>query len=286
MALWKVVLTPEEMTQVLDTDNSKPMRFQKPHRFVYGNGPKVMLAFHGIGQDHRCFLPLIEVLKDQYTFYLFDLPFHGQSPALTSEKLTLNDWKAFLEDFLSANKIEKFSIMGFSMGGKFALAILQLFPQRIESCWLLAPDGITESPWYRLATRFWLSKNLFRFFVSNVNHFKKLSNILVSIGLIEKSAVKFAETTLSTPAQRERVYRSWIGFSLIRADMKLVARFVKENNIDLKIFLGKYDALLPAHYVHPLTKRLLNVKPIILKTGHHRLIEKTAEWFQQNSASL
>jgi pimeloyl-ACP methyl ester carboxylesterase len=271
------------MTQVLDTEanpSSKPIRFLKPYRFVYGNGPKVMLAFHGIGQDHRCFLPLVEVLKNQYTFYLFDLPFHGQSPALDAEKLTMEEWQIFIEDLFKEKNIQKFSVMGFSMGGKFALTTLQLFSERIESCWLLAPDGITESPWYRLATRFWLSKNLFRFFVMNVSRFKKLANLLVKIKLVEKSAVKFAETTLSTPEQRERVYRSWIGFSLIRADIKLVARLVKKNEIDLKIFLGKYDALLPAHYVLPLTKQLPELKPIVLKTGHHRLIEKVAEWFR------
>lgn len=282
----KAALTPVAMIPVSDIDNSKPYRFWKPVRFVYGNGPKVILAFHGIGQDHRCFLPLVEVLKDQYTFYLFDLPFHGQSPPLTSEKLTLEEWKAFLENFLSANKIEKFSIMGFSMGGKFALATLQLFPARIDSCWLLAPDGITESPWYRLATRFWLSKKVFRFFVSNVTRFKKLAEGLVSLGLVEKSAVKFAETTLATSEQRKRVYRSWVGFSLIRANMKLIAQYVKENGIDLTIFLGKHDALLPAYYVTPLTKHLPDLKPIVLKTGHHRLIEKVAEWFKLNSDSF
>lgn len=247
-----------------------------------GKGPKVMLAFHGIGQDHRCFMPLVEELKNQYTFYLVDLPFHGQSPALAVEKLTMAAWKTWIEEFLAENNIQNFSITGFSMGGKFALATLQLFPKRIESCWLLAPDGITESPWYGLATRFWLSKNLFRFFVSNVSRFKKLAELLVKLGLVEKSAVKFAETTLSTSEQRERVYRSWIGFSLIRADMKVVARLVSENKIDVKIFLGKHDALLPAHYVLPLTKQLPELKPIFLKTGHHRLIEKVAEWFRHN----
>ena len=251
-----------------------------------GHGPKSILAFHGIGQDHRCFLPLVEVLKNQYTFYLVDLPFHGQSPALAAEKLKIEEWKAFLGEFLSENKIQKFSMAGFSMGGKFALTTLQLFPNRIESCWLLAPDGITESPWYRLATRFWLSKKIFRFFVSNVSSFKKLAELLVSIGLVEKSAVKFAKTTLSTSEQRERVYRSWIGFSLIRADIKLVAQLVKENKIDLKIFLGKYDALLPVRYVLPLTKQLPELRPVILKTGHHRLIEKVAEWFRKNPVHI
>ena len=238
------------------------------------------MAFHGIGQDHRCFMPLVEALSDRYTFHLFDLPFHGQSPALLTEKLTMDEWKAIIAAFLVENNIQKFSVTGFSMGGKFALATLQLFPERTEACWLMAPDGITESPWYRLATRFWVSKNLFRFFVSNGSRFKKLAELLVKMGLVEKSAVKFAETTLSTSEQRERVYRSWIGFSLIRADMKVVARLVRENKIDVKIFLGKHDALLPVHYVLPLTKQLPELKPIILKTGHHRVIEKAAEWFR------
>ncbi|MEZ4900936.1 MAG: alpha/beta fold hydrolase [Spirosomataceae bacterium] len=210
-----------------------------------------MLAFHGIGQDYRCFLSLVEVLKEQYTFYLFDLPFHGQSPPLPNERLTLDNWCCFLEMFFVKNNIEKCSIMGFSMGGKFALATLQLFSTRIESCWLIAPDGITESPWYRLATRFWLGKNLFRFFVSNVAYFKKLGNMLVKMGLVSKSAVKFAETTLTTSIQRQRTYRSWIGFSPIRADMKSVARIVQENDIDLKIFWeSSMPYCLSIMYIH------------------------------------
>jgi pimeloyl-ACP methyl ester carboxylesterase len=265
------------MTQALDTDLNahKVLNLMS---VTSGHGTKAMLAFHGIGQDHRCFMPLVEVLKDQYTFYLFDLPFHGQSPPLASEKLSMSDWAAIVEQFLREKCLSDFSVMGFSMGGKFALATLQLFGPRVQSCWLLAPDGITESPWYWLATRFWLSKKLFHFFISNVARFHQLAKPLVAVGLVAKSAVKFAEATLSTPAQRERVYRSWIGFSSIRADMKKIAQIVEQNKTDVRLFLGKYDALLPLHYADPLAKRLPNFKPIVLKTGHHRLIEKVAEW--------
>lgn len=251
------------------------------HFQTIGHGPKPLLAFHGIGQDHRCFLPLVNVLEEQYTCYLFDLPFHGNSPAMDTEKLSMAEWKALISAFLETHQLQIFSVAGFSMGGKFALATVQLFPNQIESCWLLGPDGITESPWYRLATRFWMTKKLFKFFVSNVGNFKKLAYPLIKLGLVEKSAVKFAQSTLSTAAQRERVYRSWVGFSTIRPDIKLVARLVKENKIDLKVFLGQHDSLLPAHYVLPLTKQLPELKPVILKTGHHRLIEKVAEWFRQ-----
>lgn len=245
--------------------------------FKVGNGPKVMLGFHGIGQDHTALIPLTTSLKD-YTFYLFDLPFHGQSPQLTTEKLHVKTWQIFLQHFLSEHQIYAFSVVGFSMGGKFALVTLQLFPQQIESCWLLAPDGVTESPWYTLATRLWITKRVFKIFVMNVNYFKTLAHWLVWVGLVNKSAVKFAQSTLSTHTQRERVYRSWVGFSPIRADMPQVASAVKRYSIELTIFLGQFDALLPARYMYPLTKRLGYIRPIVLKTGHHRLIEKVAEW--------
>lgn len=278
----KEVLTLVEMIRALDTDLNLD-KVPNLIKVTLGQGSKTILAFHGIGQDHRCFMPLVEVLKGQYTFHLFDLPFHGQSPPLATEKLSMGEWQGFLSDFLTENHIDKFSVLGFSMGGKFALATLQLFPNRIESCWLLAPDGITESPWYRLATQFWLGKALFRFFVSNINHFKKLSKPLIKWGLVQKSAVKFAEATLATSTQRERIYRSWLGFSLIRPNMKKVAEITSQNKVEVKIFLGEYDTLLPAHYVFPLTKRLPSLQPIILKIGHHRLIEKVAEWVQNNS---
>lgn len=272
------------MIRASDTNHSKPhskpYRFSKPVRFVHGHGPKVMFAFHGIGQDHRCFLPLVEVLKEQYTFYLFDLPFHGQSPALTDEKLSMEAWKAYIDQVLAEQGIERFSVMGFSMGGKFALATLQLLAPQIESCWLLAPDGITESPWYRLATRFWVTKKLFSFFVHNLSSFKTLADVLIKVGVVNKSAVKFAESTLATPAQRERVYRSWIGFSTIRPDCTLIAELVKKYDVDVRIFLGKYDALLPQKYILPLTKRLPSIPVVVLSTGHHRLVDKVAEWWK------
>jgi pimeloyl-ACP methyl ester carboxylesterase len=245
-----------------------------------GHGPKMILGFHGIGQDAQALMPLTSALPN-YTFFLFDLPFHGRSPALSTEKLSVEDWKGFLEVFLAQNQIHVFGVMGFSMGGKFALATLQLFPQQVKSCWLFAPDGVTESPWYTLATRFWFTKWAFRTFVMNVNHFKKLAIFLVWVGLVNKSAVKFAQSTLATPVQRERVYKSWVGFSSIRADIPKVADIVRHYSVDLKIFLGQFDALLPLHYMNPLTKRLPSVKPIVLKTGHHRLIEKAAEWLKK-----
>src|SRR5687767_8509330 len=104
------------------------------HYRKLGNGPKVLLAFHGFGQDISFFSPVAEALVNEFTIYAFDLFFHGKS-WLEKEHAPLS--KALLADlmqrFLAKEKVEKFSVTGFSMGGKFALSVLESFPEKVHS---------------------------------------------------------------------------------------------------------------------------------------------------------
>src|SRR5690242_12625904 len=84
-----------------------------------GNGRKTLLLFHGFGQDHATFNPLMEQLKDEYTFYSFDLYFHGKSNWTNGEvPLEKHEWKNIINAFLKENSIEEFALLGFSLGGK------------------------------------------------------------------------------------------------------------------------------------------------------------------------
>lgn len=244
---------------------------------IYGDGLIPMLAFHGIGQDHRCWETLSQSIGNQYTIYAFDLYFHGQSPSLNAESLSKPDWKLFLENFLEQHQINQCAVVGFSMGGKFALCTYEAIPERVIDLWLLAPDGITVSPWYKLATGWWLTKSVFGWYMKNYDSFRKFSNLMVRFGMISKSSVKFAQSTLATPEQRQRVFRSWVGFRLLNPDIKQLSQTANCLKTNIRIYLGEYDALLPLHYVDPLHKHLNNCELNILKTGHHRLVEKVAE---------
>lgn len=244
-----------------------------------------MLCFHGIGQDHTCFHKIYQVLENQCTFYGIDLFYHGNSPAIGGGKPTPDDrlskahWKELLEELLKREQIEQFSVMGFSMGGKFAFATLEAFPDRIEELLLLAPDGPTESPWYRLATRFVLTRRIFRWYILNTQRFKQLAHFLERLSLVNKSTIRFAQSTLATPQQQLRVYHAWLGFSPLKFDMKEVSQLLNQHQVSVKIFLGSFDALLPAHYMNPLLKQLHRFELVMLKTGHNKLVDKTAEWF-------
>ncbi|MEQ1588528.1 MAG: alpha/beta hydrolase, partial [Cyclobacteriaceae bacterium] len=97
-----------------------------------GHGEKSLLLFHGFGQHHKIFETLTEALSPHYTLYAFDLFFHGQSKWEDETPLEKKMWREIMLQFLTENKIERFSVLGFSLGGKFTLATLELFPDRIE----------------------------------------------------------------------------------------------------------------------------------------------------------
>lgn len=246
------------------------------HLTRFGNGSRALLAFHGIGQDGSCFASFAESsISTDYTIYAIDLPFHGQTTWLfdVTQPITKTNWKTLIASILRKNNIERFSVAGFSMGGKFALVTAELFADRMDELWLLAPDGITVSPWYRLATHTVAGRWLYRLFVVRVRLLTRMGKSLVRLGLIDRSLLRFAESTLSTREQRLRVYRSWVTFRHINPALTALTDSLNRHNIKTRIFLGAFDRVLPARYILPLTDRLHHYELTVLKTGHNRLVD-------------
>lgn len=247
-----------------------------------GNGPAVLLAFHGIGQDHTCFAPFGASLAERFTIYSLDLFYHGQSSGLfgdtyiDNEVLTKTYWKQLVTAFLDQHRISRFSVAGFSMGGKFALATAELFADQLDEVWLLAPDGITPSPWYQVATATRVGRSVFRYFLDHLSAFRSVGHFLVKAGIVDRSALRFAENTLATPEQRARVYRSWQCFRALGVAIDAWAELMNHKSVRVRIFLGYFDRILPRNYVSPLTKRLYAYELRVYKTGHNRLVEKVA----------
>ncbi len=246
------------------------------HLTRFGSGPRALLAFHGIGQDGSCFVSFAESsISTDYTVYAVHLPFHGQTgwPFDATLPITKADWKTLIGRILQDNNIERFTVAGFSMGGKFALVTAELFPDRVDELWLLAPDGITVSPWYWLATHTAAGRWLYRLFVVRIRLLTRVGKPLVRLGLIDRSLLRFAESTLATREQRLRVYRSWVTFRHINPALNALTESLNRHNIKTRIFLGAFDRVLPARYVLPLTDRLHRYELTLLKTGHNRLVE-------------
>ncbi|MBC7406776.1 MAG: alpha/beta fold hydrolase [Arcicella sp.] len=253
------------------------------HYQKIGKSDKILLAFHGMGQDFSCFQKFAQTFDNQYTTYLFDLPFHGKS-RLNETTITKEVWKEYIDKFLQENQIQKFSIISFSMGGRFALATIEAFSQKIENIYLLAPDGVTKNLFYAGATRFNFTRNIFIKMLENNHKFHGFADFLVRMGIVHESVLKFAKIMVDTPVKYEQLYKSWIGFRYLKFDIKKIAQLINNQGIIVKVFIGKHDKLLTINHVFPLTKRLKNAELIILEATHGRLVEKMTNYLADNLA--
>mgnify|MGYP000423047586 CR=1 FL=1 len=241
-----------------------------------GQGEKVLLLFHGFGQYKQIFNELTSELQSHYTFYSFDLFFHGTSEWNHGEQaLEKETWRAIMQQFLSENKIEKFSLLGFSLGGKFALATLELFPEKVERIFLLAPDGIKTNRWYSLATYPLLLRRLFKSMILKPNRLHKIAGALQKLNLVDKGLLRFAESQMDTQAKRERVYYSWVVFRHLKFDMRTISHLINNNSIKLTLIVGRYDKIITVKNMDRLLRYVKNHQLEILETGHNGTIPKS-----------
>jgi pimeloyl-ACP methyl ester carboxylesterase len=249
------------------------------HYHKLGSGPRILLAFHGIGQDGLgCFQPVEDTLGKYYTIFAFDLFFHGESADAEVSVISKELWKALINDFLTENKITNFDIAGFSMGGRFALATLEALPKHIENVFLIAPDGISENPLYTIATRNSFGRTLFRQVMQNPGLFFRIIQLLKKTNIVNSSLVRFTGQVLNTTQKRERIFRSWTAFRDLRFDIPQIAQLTKTNHIRIFLFTGQFDKILNRLTVNRLGKLLPTNQNVHLKSGHSQLVAQSGAW--------
>lgn len=241
---------------------------------VLGNGPATILAFHGFGQDGGVFESWQQNVETRFTIYAFDLFYHGKSSPIDGELLTKTVWQSLITAFLEAQQINFFSLVGFSLGGRFALVTAEQFISQIQQLVLIAPDGITHTLWYQLATSTPMGRQLFRFVLRHLSALNQLGHALINVGLLHRTVMRFAEVSLATPEQRRLVDQSWTAFRLIKADINYLASLLTHSTVRIRFFTGYFDQIVPGHYIYPLTRQLHSYELTVLKAGHNRLIEQ------------
>lgn len=246
-----------------------------------GSGNDVLLCFHGFGQDHAAFNHVSPLLDSQYTWYSFDLFFHGNSSWKKGNKpITKQNWEQIITAFLTQEKINRFSLLGYSLGSRFLLVTFESFPDRTNSILLIAPAGITEDSFYRLATSTAIMRTIFRVMVKHGKWFFTLSKIINAAGLLNSRTVRFAESQMKTEEKRNQVYYSWVVFRKLNVGCHTLANLLNRHRPKLAIMIGSQDTVIPQHKITPLTRKLSI--PFMLELAdaqHHQLLKK--EWISK-----
>lgn len=252
---------------------------------ILGNGTEPLLAFHGIGQTGPgCFGSFGRELGSRFTIYAFDLPFHGKSAPFFQadrwnhgdEPVSKAEWEVFISSFLTQRGISRFSVAGFSLGGRFALATLDLFFDRIENAYLVAPDGITDQPLYRLATTSGATRNIFFSVMKRRRMLQKFAGLLQKLGLMHISYTRVLNRLTPSDEHAMLVFRSWVNFRELKASPQFYRKDPSEFKDKVFLFLGKYDHLVTARTIKPLLSRLGRDQVIELNAGHTTSVDAAA----------
>jgi pimeloyl-ACP methyl ester carboxylesterase len=243
------------------------------HFHKSGNGKYVLLGFHGFGQDRRAFERLEH--NEHYTLFLFDIFFHGKSEWRNGEEpLEKSFWNELMTELFTKYKIDRFSLLGFSMGGKFVLATLEAFPHKIDSVFLLAPDGIKTSLWYSLATYPFIVRKFFKSMITRPGRFEQLARLTSKIGFIDNSMLRFVELQMNTEVKRKQVYLSWVVFRHLKFNMNRIANIINTNNIQLTIVIGQYDKIIRVRDMNRLLKKVRHYSLHTPQTGHTGILSR------------
>jgi pimeloyl-ACP methyl ester carboxylesterase len=126
--------------QIIDVDGLKI--------YYKETGPQAapaLLLLHGFGSSLQAWDDWSVKLAQKYRVIRLDLPGFGLTGASPANDYSEEKDLAFLTHFADKLSLEKFSVIGHSMGGKMAWSLAASQPERVQALVLMAPDGFPET---------------------------------------------------------------------------------------------------------------------------------------------
>lgn len=112
------------------------------HFFEKGQGKPVVLI-HGFCETGKMWIPFAEALSSDFRVVCPDLPGFGDSP-IAGDQISLEEVAVQLEEWMEEQKIQRPIVIGHSLGGYVALALLELLGNKIKALGLFHSTAFAD----------------------------------------------------------------------------------------------------------------------------------------------
>jgi len=218
--------------------------------YCFGSGKNIALCFHGYGEEGTLYRFFERYAGNDYTFYAIDLPFHGKTEWNEGLLFTHNDLQEIVSEILDHHNFTsqianlKYSLLGFSLGGRIALSLYQAQPEAIDKIILLAPDGLKVNFWYWLATQTSIGNKLFSFSMKKPGWFLGFLKLVNKLGLVNASIFKFVNYYIGNKCARQLLYQRWMTLRKLKPDRKRIKNYICQYQTKTRLVYGKYDRII------------------------------------------
>lgn len=210
---------------------------------VYGNGPNVVLI-HGLCDSGEAWEKQAPILARRYRVLIPDLPGYGHSQPFTDANFALENLQQAVFAMADAEGMDTFALIGHSMGGYTALAMLEAQPERIQALCLFhstSRGDTDEKKKGRDKSIRVLHKNrdlFFREVFKNLFSEERLQQFMPIVQhMYEQSARIATETVVNT--------------LLALRDRKDRYPLLQQAKIPVSYLIGRHDNVLPADTLIP-----------------------------------
>ena len=213
-----------------------------------GNGKKVLLFLHGLSSNSDAWFRNIETLDKDFTCIAIDLPGFGKSYK-NADEFTATYFASIVKEFAEKMKIEKFTLVGHSMGGQTAIKFAAKYPEKLDKLILIAPAGIEKFSEFE-GTAMKMVMNPTTIMASTEEqidrnyqlNFYKMPEEAAQMIQDRKNIVKSADFEAHAIAIQKSV-KGMLDDT--------VTQDLEKISTSTLILFGKNDALIPNKYLHP-----------------------------------
>lgn len=254
-------------------------RREKISILAAGQGDPV-LCLHGLGATKASFLPTVAALAGSHRVIAVDLPGFGDSDKPLAAAYDAPYFSRAVARLLDALEIERAHLIGNSMGGRVAIEIGLLEPDRVERIVLLSPAmaALRDRQWSWLLrpplpklgllqpTPRWIAESIVRRIVPGGND-----------GWAAAGVDEFLRSYL-TPRGRAAFYSAARNILLDEphGEQGLWTRLAELSPQAMFIW-GRYDRLIPVSFMNDVERTLPAARHVELDCGHVPQLERPRE---------
>jgi abhydrolase domain-containing protein 6 len=244
--------------------------------FVYfegGQGAETIVLLHGFAADKSNWIRFVRTLVSEYKVIIPDQAGHGESGGTLKDSYTISSQTNRLEQFTSKIGVDKFHLVGNSMGGAIAFFFAFKHPDRVKSLGLIDSAGVISPEPSELSKL--LTKGENPLIADSAENYERLLNFAMEDPPF--LPWPFAKV-MSRKSSAHKDLNIKIFSDIMKPGKYTAQQVLSAIKTPVLILWGKEDRVIHVSSVSVFERYLSNQKSIILENvGHAPMVERSEQ---------